>query len=115
MDLAAVFADRLGDVGVECVEKVEKPLLAQSLRDRGRGPQVDEQQGAFLAPRLVIAPGGEGEENAGAEQIVDGENEIAADAGAKREDDVGAVERTDRCGAVDERNGERVSPVATTT
>jgi len=43
---------------------VQKALLAEALGDRCGGAHVDEQQNALLAPRVVIAPGDEGEEHA---------------------------------------------------
>ena len=72
------------------VEEVQKALLAEALGDRCGGAHVDEQQNALLTPRVVIAPGDEGEEHARAKQIVDAQQQIEAEAHREREGDVGA-------------------------
>src|SRR6202042_916656 len=67
-----------------------KKRSSPRLGDRCGGAHVDEQQNALLTPRVVIASGDEGEEDAWAKQIVDAQQEIEAEAHSEREGDVGA-------------------------
>jgi hypothetical protein len=79
MDVAAGFGDGERHVGDKAVEQIEITQLAETLGDGGRGAQVDEEEGPLLDPGIVVAPGGEGEEHAAAEEIIDAEQEIRAD------------------------------------
>src|SRR6202035_5856082 len=72
------------------LRKSKKRSSPNALSDRCGGAHVDEQQNALLTPRVVIAPGDEGEQHARAKQIVDAQQQIVADAQSEREGDVGA-------------------------
>jgi len=52
------------------------------------GAHVDEQERALLDQGVVIAPGGEGEQHAGAEEVVDAEEKNHANHRHHRNDDV---------------------------
>ncbi len=66
MNLAASFCDRQGDVADETVEEPQIAEFAKPLGDRRRGAHVDEEERALLDPGVVVAPGGESEQDAGA-------------------------------------------------
>ena len=57
VDLAVVRGDVLAHVGDHAIEQREEALVADALGDRGRADQVEQQEGAFLDHRTVVATG----------------------------------------------------------
>ena len=70
------------------VEQTEIAQFAETLGDGGRGAHVDEQERALLDPGVMIASGGKGEQHAGADEVVDTEEENHANRPHHRSDEV---------------------------
>ena len=85
---AARFGDGERHVADKAVQQAEIPQFAEALGDGGRGAHVDEQERALLDPGVMIAPGGEGEQHARAEEVVDTEEENHANRRHQRNDEI---------------------------
>jgi len=85
---AARFRDSERHVADKAVEQAEIAQFAEALGDGGRGAHVDEQERALLNPGVMIPPGGEGEQHARAEEVVDAEEKSHANHRHHRNDDV---------------------------
>jgi hypothetical protein len=85
---ATGFRDSERHIGYKAVEQTEITEFPEALGDGGRGAHIDEKERALFDPGIVISPGGEGEQYAWAEEVVNAEEEDDDDHQHKRNDEV---------------------------